>query len=107
MNWSQTRIGPCGHGRRKYRRMGTKFAFSRYLRSATVRVLTGNPADSDHVEASLERHHQTFQHPPEWYAGDRGFYSADNVQRFQQAEVGEVCIPQRGGKKTAEQEALE
>ncbi len=71
------------------------------------RVLTGNPADSDHVEASLERHHQTFQHPPEWYAGDRGFYSADNVQRCQHAEVGEVCIPQRGGKKTAEQEALE
>jgi IS5 family transposase len=24
-----------------------------------------------------------------------------------QAEVGEVCIPQRGGKKTAEQETLE
>ncbi len=71
------------------------------------RVLTGNPADSDHVEGSLERHQQTFQHPPEWYAGDRGFYSTDNVQRCQQAEVDEVCIPQRGGKKTAEQEALE
>ncbi len=70
-------------------------------------VLKGNPADSDHVESSLERHQQTFQRPPEWYAGDRGFYSADNVQRCQQAEVGEVCIPQRGGKKTAEQEALE
>jgi IS5 family transposase len=71
------------------------------------RVLKGNPADSDHVEASLERHQQTFQRPPEWYAGDRGFYSVDNVQLCQQAEVGEVCIPQRGGKKTAEQEALE
>src|ERR1039458_7723853 len=71
------------------------------------RVLKGNPADSDHVEASLERHQQTFQHPPEWYPGDRGFYSADNVQRCRDAEVGEVCIPQRGGKKTAEQEALE
>jgi IS5 family transposase len=71
------------------------------------RVLKGNPADADHVEASLERHRQTFQHPPEWYAGDRGFYSADNVQRCQQAAVGEVCIPQRGGKKTAGQEALE
>jgi IS5 family transposase len=71
------------------------------------RVLKGNPADSDHVEASLERHQQTFQHPPEWYAGDRGFYTAGNVQCCQQAGVGEVCIPQRGGKKTAEQEALE
>ena len=71
------------------------------------RVLKGNPVDSDHVEASLERHQQTFQHPPECYAGDRGFYSPDNVQRCQDAEVGQVCIPQRGGKKTAQQEALE
>jgi IS5 family transposase len=71
------------------------------------RVLEGNPADSDQVQASLERHQQTFQHPPEWYAGDRGFYSADNVQRCQRAAVGEVRIPQRGGQKTAEQEALE
>jgi IS5 family transposase len=71
------------------------------------RVLTGNPVDSDHVKASLERHQQIFQHPPECYAGDRGFHSADNVQRCQQAAVGEVCIPQRGGKKTEEQEALE
>jgi IS5 family transposase len=71
------------------------------------RVLKGNPADSNHVEASLERHQQTFQHPPEWYASDRGFYSPENVQCCQQAGVDEVCIPQRGGKKTAEQEALE
>ncbi len=71
------------------------------------RVLKGNPADSDHVEASLERHQKTFQHPPECYAGDRGFHSVDNVQRCQQADIEEVCIPQRGGKKTAEQEALE
>jgi IS5 family transposase len=71
------------------------------------RVLEGNPADSDHVEASLERHQRTFQHPPEWYAGDRGFYSADNVQHCQKAEVDRVCIPQRGGQKSAEQEKLE
>ena len=71
------------------------------------RVLEGNPADSDQVPASLERHQQIFQHPPECYTGDRGFYSANNVERCQQAKVGEVCIPQRGGKKTAEQEALE
>jgi transposase, IS5 family len=71
------------------------------------RVLKGNPADSDHVEASLDRHQKTFQHPPVCYAGDRGFYTADNVQRCQQAEIDEICIPQRGGKKTAEQEVLE
>jgi len=71
------------------------------------RVLDGNPVDSDHVQASLERHQQIFQHPPEWYAADRGFYSAGNVELCQKAEVEQVCIPQRGGKKTAEQEALE
>jgi IS5 family transposase len=71
------------------------------------RVLDGNPVDSDHVEASLERHQQTFQHAPECYAADRGFYSAGNVELCQKAEVVQVCIPQRGGKKTAEQEALE
>jgi IS5 family transposase len=71
------------------------------------RVLEGNPVDSDHVQASLVHHQQLFQRPPEWYAADRGFYSAGNVELCQQAEVGQVCIPQRGGKKTAEQEALE
>jgi transposase, IS5 family len=71
------------------------------------RVLERNPADSDHVESSLKRHQEIFQRPPECYAGDRGFYSADNVQRCRDAEVGEVCIPQRGGKKSIEQEALE
>jgi IS5 family transposase len=71
------------------------------------RVLEGNPVDSDHVEASLERHRQTFQHSPECYAADRGFYSAGNVELCQKAEVVQVCIPQRGGQKTAEQEALE
>ena len=70
-------------------------------------VLEGNPADAVHVQASLERHQQTFHRPPELYAGDRGFYSVDNVQSCQQTGVGEVCIPQRGGQKTAEQEALE
>ena len=71
------------------------------------RVLEGNPVDSDQVKASLERHQQIFQHPPEWYATDRGFYSAENVKHCQQVNIDQVCIPQRGGKKTAEQEALE
>ena len=70
-------------------------------------VLEGNPADAVHVQASLERHQQTFHRPPELYAGDRGFYSVDHVQSCRQTGVGEVCIPQRGGQKTAEQEALE
>jgi transposase, IS5 family len=70
-------------------------------------VLEGNPADTTQVQASLVRHQQVFQCPPELYAGDRGFYSADNVVHCQQAGVSQVCIPQRGGHKTAAQETLE
>ena len=70
-------------------------------------VLDGNPADTTQVKPSLDRHQQVFQCPPELYAGDRGFYSAENGDTCQQAGVGQVCIPQRGGQKTAEQAALE
>jgi len=71
------------------------------------RVLEGNPADSVQVQASLEHHQQVFQHPPDRYAGDRGFHSAENVQKCKDAGVSLVCLPQRGGQKTAEQEELE
>jgi len=71
------------------------------------RVLEGNPVDSDHVQASLDQHQQTFQQAPEDYAADRGFYSDENVQRCKDAGVSQVCIPQRGGQRTAEQEELE
>ena len=67
----------------------------------------GNPVDSDHVQASLDQHQKTFQKAPEEFAGDRGFYSAGNVQNCKDAGVSQVCIPQRGGQKTTEQEELE
>lgn len=70
-------------------------------------VLDGNPADTTQVQASLDRHQQVFQCPPDLYAGDRGFYSAANVDTCQKAGVSQVCIPQRGGQKTAQQDALE
>lgn len=70
-------------------------------------VLDGNPADTTQVQASLDRHHQIFSQAPDLYAGDRGFYSADNVDLCQQAGVSQVCIPQRGGQKTPEREAFE
>ena len=70
-------------------------------------VLDGNPADINHVQPSLDRHQQVFQHAPDLYAAGRGFYSADNVDRCQQDGVKQVCIPQRGGQRTAEQETLE
>jgi IS5 family transposase len=70
-------------------------------------VLNGNPADTNQVKSSLDRHQQGFQHGPELYAGDRGFHSAENEEHCQQAGVSQVCIPQRGGQKTAERQALE
>ena len=70
-------------------------------------VLDGNPADQGHVESSLHRHRNTFGHAPELYGGDRGFYSENNVRACRQAGVQVVCIPQRGGKKTAQQAAYE
>ena len=70
-------------------------------------VLDGNPSDTDHVQSSLDRHKQTFGIPPDLYATDRGFFSAENVQYTEKAGVTQVSIPQRGGHKTAEQDALE
>jgi transposase, IS5 family len=70
-------------------------------------VLDGNPADEVHVTPSLKRHRETFQHAPELYAGDRGFDSARNVTACEKAGVEMICLPQRGGGRTAEREALE
>lgn len=71
------------------------------------RVLDGNPVDSDHVPTSLDHHQEIFERVPDDYAADRGFYSVENVQYSKDAGVVQVCIPQRGGQRTAEQEELE
>jgi IS5 family transposase len=70
-------------------------------------VLDGNPADTNHVRASLERHQQIFGCAPDGYAADRGFYSAENWDECDKAGVRQVSIPQCGGQKTAERKALE
>jgi len=70
-------------------------------------VLSGNPNDEVHVEPSLQRHRETFGHPPHLYGSDRGFHSQDNLQACRRSGVKIVCIPQRGGKKTSRQEAYE
>jgi len=70
-------------------------------------VLDGNPADTSQVRASLERHQQIFHCAPDLYAADRGFHSAENLDQCEKAGVSQVSIPQRGGQKTAAQQALE
>jgi transposase, IS5 family len=70
-------------------------------------VLEGNPGDDQQVEPSLERHQDTFGRAPELYGSDRGFFSETNLKSCKQSGVTVVCIPQRGGKKTAQRERYE
>jgi IS5 family transposase len=70
-------------------------------------VLKGNPSDEVHVAPSLDRHMEAFGRVPELYGSDRGFFSEQNLASCKHDGVKVVCIPQRGGKKTAEREAYE
>jgi transposase, IS5 family len=70
-------------------------------------VLKGNPPDEVHVASSLRRHVQSFGRAPHLYGSDRGFFSEQNLASCKRAGVKVVCIPQRGGKRTARREAYE
>ena len=69
------------------------------------RVLEGNPSDLIHVTPSLKCHKKTFGLAPDWYSADRGFFSDENIKACRGVKL--VCIPQRGGKRTASREAFE
>jgi len=71
------------------------------------KVLAGNPTDDIHVEYSVKRHQEIFGQVPKLYSADRGFFSPQNIQYCKEAGVELVCIPQRGGKKTAAQASHE
>jgi len=70
-------------------------------------VLKGNPPDEVHVASSLQRHRQAFGQAPQLYGSDRGFFSEQNLASCKRAGVKVVCIPQRGGTRTARREAYE
>jgi IS5 family transposase len=70
-------------------------------------VLNGNPRDEEHVDASLLRHQETFGSAPQTYSSDRGFFSEKNLETCERGGVEVVCIPQRGGTKSAERAAHE
>jgi transposase, IS5 family len=82
-------------------------AESRHGLLTDYRVLDGNPADEAYLAPSLMQHQATFGRVPALYAADRGFYTPDNVEVLATAGVGRECIPQRGGRKTAERTAYE
>jgi transposase, IS5 family len=71
------------------------------------RVLEGNPADQEHVKGSLDRHTAIFDAAPDLYSSDRGFFNEENLQTCQTAGVTLPCIPQSGGTRSPEREALE
>lgn len=71
------------------------------------RILDGNPIDSDQLVASVDRHIKRFSKAPEVLAGDRGFHETVGCETVRRRGVKLVAIPQRGGKKTAEQESFE
>jgi len=70
-------------------------------------VLDGNPVDQQQVAASLQAHCEFFGRAPELYSADRGFYSEANVRTCEQQGVEVISIPQRGGQKSEQQQALE
>lgn len=82
-------------------------AESRHGLISDYRVLDGNPLDEGQVAPSLTQHQVTFGGAPALYAADRGFYSPANVEALTTAGVGTECVPQRGGRKTAERAAHE
>lgn len=71
------------------------------------RVLTGNPADQGHVTPSLDCHAERFGQAPDLYSSDRGFFNEANMAACHAAGVKLTCIPQSGGTRSAEREALE
>ena len=71
------------------------------------RILDGNPVDSDQLLPSVDRHLKRFGTAPDVLAGDRGFHDPAGCATVQRRGVKLVAIPQRGGKKTAEQERFE
>jgi len=70
-------------------------------------VLDGNPIDSDQLVPSVQRHHKRFGTVPRVLAGDRGFHAAAGCETVRRRGVTLVAIPQRGGKRSVEQEQFE
>jgi IS5 family transposase len=69
-------------------------------------VLAGNPADSGQVAPALDAHIAQFGHPPDLFAGDRGFHSAEAERVAEAKGVRRVALP-KPGAKSAERRAHE
>ncbi len=65
-------------------------------------VLDGNPNDVTQLPSILAVHRQQFGTAPNMLAGDRGFYSAENIRLLNEAGVATVSIPKSGTKSQAQ-----
>jgi IS5 family transposase len=70
-------------------------------------VLDGNPIDSKELVPSVKRHRKRFGTLPDTLAGDRGFHDVAGCDELRRLGVKLVAIPQRGGKRSTEQEKFE
>lgn len=85
-------------------KLGVKAEFGHkvIVQDTEQRIITGyqvleeNPADSDLIDASVERHRDIFDKPPVEIATDRGFSSADNEDKLKQAGIERVSMPKKG-----------
>jgi IS5 family transposase len=62
-------------------------------------VVDGNPPDAPWVTPALEKHVQVFGKAPQVFAGDRGFYSRENVETCAEAGVENESIPYKGRRR--------
>jgi len=62
-------------------------------------VVDGNPPDAPWVVPALEKHVVIFDHVPEVFTGDRGFYSRANVNHCEEAGVKTESFPYKGSKR--------
>lgn len=70
-------------------------------------ILDGNPIDSKELVPSVKRHRKRFGQAPDIMAGDRGFHDVRGCEEVRRLGVKLVAIPQRGGKRSFEQEQFE
>lgn len=85
-------------------KLGVKAEFGHkvIVQDTEQRIITGyqvleeNPADSDLVEVSVEKHQDVFDKLPAEIATDRGFSSADNEAKLKEAGIEHVSMPKKG-----------
>jgi IS5 family transposase len=68
---------------------------------SSYRILTGNAADSEQWQPSLDHHCQQFARPPDQASADRGVYSEPNETYANKLGVKRVVLPKPGSKSQA------